>query len=129
MKKGRNKWQTARMMSGLTQAALAEAINYDESSVRRVESGSQEPTRQMEALWVQATGQAWLTEMDEPPGIPAVEMLGLDCEISDVLALFPDVKRMLADGKIDEDEKPLRDRFVGKVKDMGEAAKRAACAM
>lgn len=123
-----NKCRRARIMSGLGQDELAYRIPTSVSTVKRVEAG-QDPSPDMLKRWAEETGQAWILEMDEPPAIPPVEVLSLDCEMADVLALFPAAKKMLADGKIDEGERDLRDRFTREVREMEHAAQRTACSM
>ena len=129
-KNKRNALQRARLSSGLTQEALAERSGYSADSVRAWESGARMAS--LEALGI-------LGEVLDAPWLPGVYLREQSTALNDLLPDFEvdrplaeaaaeyvtclldlveskvdrQLLRMVADGRIDEVERPVFEEIMG----------------
>ena len=106
----RNALQRARLSTGLTQEALAERSGYSPDSIRAWESGARLASLEALGILSEVLGAAWL---------PGVYLREQSSALNDLLPDLVESKvdrqllRMVADGRIDEVERPVFEEIMG----------------
>ena len=104
----RTKYQTARQLSGLTQEKAVEFLHTSVSNLRRIETGQQQCTADMEQAMARLYGAPWVADKTVPadykPLPRAQAILRYINERDDVDQLMPRARRILADGVVDKSE-------------------------
>lgn len=104
----RTKYQTARQLSGLTQERASEYLHVSVSTLRRIETGQQQCTPELEAAMAKLYKAPWVADRTVPinykPKPLAEAVLRYMNERDDVDKLMPRLRRILADGIVDETE-------------------------
>lgn len=120
----RNALQRARLSSGLTQEALAERAGYSPDSIRAWESGARVASLEALGILSEVLGAAWLPGVHLREQSSALNDLLPDFEVDRPLAeaaaeyvtclldlveskVDRQLLRMVADGRIDEVERPV----------------------
>ncbi len=115
------KHKTARNMAHLTLEEAAEKLYTSVSTLKRVESGKQKCDPWLESKMADLYGYQWVADPCVPEyykPMPMTEaMLKYINEREDVERLLPGLRRILADGVIDEDEKPEADRAAREIEE------------
>lgn len=117
----RTKHHTARVMSGITQEDAAEKLYTSVSNLRRIESGQQRCSTDMAQAMAELYKAPWVADQTVPenykPLPRAQAVLRYINERDDVEALMPRIRRILADGVVDESE---MDEFAAIAKEIEE---------
>lgn len=103
-----NKYKTARLMADLTVEQAAEKTYISESTLKRIERGTQPCSRDQAKAIAEAYNAPWVADPTVPedyePMPKACAVLRYLNERHDVEQLMPRAMRILADGKVDESE-------------------------
>lgn len=103
-----SKVKTARSMSGLTQIQLADAVHVSESTIKRIEQGTQRADQFILEAIAEATGCPWVSNPLIPEDYKPMErtqaFVGLYTAVQDVSAVLPKLAGILADNKVDDNE-------------------------
>lgn len=103
-----SKVRTARNLSGLTQIQLADAVHVSESTIKRIEQGTQRPDQFILEAVAEVTGCQWVANPlipdDYTPSTKSQAFVGLYAAVQDVSAVLPKLAGILADNKVDNNE-------------------------
>jgi transcriptional regulator with XRE-family HTH domain len=103
-----NKYKTARLLAGLTLEEAVEKLFTSESTLKRIERGTQPCTDDIAIAMVSVYGFPWVADPKVPvsfrPMPIANAMLHYIKEHQDVSRIMPRLTEILADGVIDGNE-------------------------
>lgn len=133
-KESRNIYRNARIAAGLTQERWAEHLGISPDSVRKYESGEMLPGDDIAVNMAEVSGQLilpyWhlqrksriagdiLPELEEQKALPEA-VLGLLIQIEDIRSdVMPELIRIAADGKVDDEEREPYLKAIEKLKAM-----------
>jgi transcriptional regulator with XRE-family HTH domain len=122
-----NKWRRARESVGFTREKAAELYGISVPWIKEIEKhpdeNPPEPKRELQGIISVVCKAPWLLDSDlEDDYMPSAiteAYMQFDCEFEDVEKLINTAKRMIADNKIDHDE---RDDALHLVKELKEAS-------
>jgi transcriptional regulator with XRE-family HTH domain len=104
----RNKYKTARLLAHMTIEHAAEKTYISESTIKRIERGTQPCGRDIAKALADAYNAPWVADPTVPDDYEPMArdraMLRYINEREDVESLMPRMRRILADGKVDDDE-------------------------
>ena len=133
-KDSRNIYRNARIAAGLTKERWAEHLGISPDSVRKYESGEMLPGDDIVVNMAEVSGQLilpyWhlqrksriagdiLPELEEQKALPEA-VLGLLIQIEDIRSdVMPELIRIAADGKVDDEERESYLKAIEKLKAM-----------
>jgi transcriptional regulator with XRE-family HTH domain len=103
-----NKYKTARILAHLTIERAAEKTYISVSTIKRIERGTQPCSRDLAEVLADVYGAPYVADPTVPdsytPKPRAEAMLKYLAERDDVERIMPRLRRILADGVIDDDE-------------------------
>ena len=104
----RNKYKTARLLVHMTIEQAAEKTYISESTIKRIERGTQRCGKDQAEALAKAYNAPWVADPTVPDGYEpmskACAMLRYMNEREDVDRVIPRLRRVLADGYVDESE-------------------------
>lgn len=103
-----SKVRTARNLTGMTQIQLADVVHVSESTIKRIEQGTQKPDYMILDAIAEATGCPWVANPFVPenyqPMAQSQAFVSLYSTVQHINSVLPTMAEILADGVVDAGE-------------------------